>query len=478
MDPIIEQAQAAVQALFDGRQGQPSGQRVPSRTEKNAKPITSGIPAATANGAVATASMRGSGFMGYEDEPAGSAMNPIAQLGLFAKIRKESAWLRYTTFAPVSEKTGYLDTWDDRSFRMHPSASEGPRRSIPLHKPDVDQLTYSAKTLSGAFGIRLGAIRAAAKAGQNVNQLVQRGIAAGIGNVLADMGINGDTDLPADSDLNKQRRTADGWFAKIRANSSNYQSQADGFSYHNGMWAGMIQQIDKPYRSAPGLAWGVTDSMATRWLAELTATRASPSNSHPSIVNDLGQALLNSMGAQANPLGKPGIVIPQMDDDRYSTEGYGGTAPTSIVNDGDGTLTINVNSLCGASTDRSETGTDGQRYVTIGRISTGVEETLPVDYAAPNNTVATASALGQTVISTTAADYYVRYADTQSIFLGLWRYLALIVQNGMRVYSIFYPHDEVIEIVVHTDLDFLVADYDAFSLTDDLITPTFNILPG
>jgi hypothetical protein len=475
-DVIVERAQAAVQALFATHRGSATGQSIPVRTERNASPATAGMPTATPGGAV-SASLRSSGFLGYEDEPSGSALNPKAQLGLFAKIRKESAWLRYTTFAPVSEKTGYLDTWDDRSFRMHPTASEGPRRNIPLHRPDVDQLSFSTKTMSGAFGIRLGAIRAAAKAGQDVNALVQRGIAAGIGNVLADLGINGDSSLPQDTDQNRQRSTVDGWFKRIRDNSSNYQSRADGFSYHNGIWAGMIQQIEKAYRTAPGLAWGVTDSLATRWLAELTATRSSPSNAHPSIVNDLGQTLLNAMGAQANPLGRTGIVIPQMEDDRFTTEGYSGTAPTSITNNGDGTLTINVNTLADSGVDRSSTGTDGQRYVIVGNTSTGVEERLAVDYAAPNNTVTTTSTLGQLSVSTTAADYYVKWADTQSVALGLWRFLALIVQNGMRVYSIFYPHDEVIEIVVHTDLDFLVADYDAFSLTDDVITPEFNILP-
>jgi hypothetical protein len=480
MDPITEQCLQAVSGMVAGTRDAPSGHRVP-HVETKSSPVTGdgsmmvpGLPEG-----MMTVSTKGAGYLGSDAEPAGSALNPIAQLGLFSKIRAESSWLRFTTFAPVTENTGYLDTWDDRNFRMHSTASEGPRNNIPLHKPDVDQNTYSCRLMSGAFGIRLKALRQAVKAGQNVTALVRKGIAAGIGNVLADLGINGDTALPDDTDENKQRRVVDGWFQKIRENGGNYRGVNDGFSYHNGIWAGMLQDIEKPYRADRGLAWMLSDTLSTRWLTELTATGVSPANSHPSIINDLGSQLLNAMGAQANPLGKPGVVIPQMEDDRYSTaEGYTGVAPTSIVNNGNGTLTVNANTLADSGVDRSSTGTDGQRYITIGRVSTGVEETLAVDYAAPNNTVTTASQLGQTVVSTTAADYYIKWADTQSVFLGLPRFLTLVIQNGMRIYTVFYPHDEKFEVIVHIDLDYMVVDYEALSLTDDIITPRFSIVPA
>lgn len=479
-DVIVEQALKAVQGLVAGdRKSGKSNHQMPVVTERNADPVTRDVQVDGLGAGGLTVSTKGTGYMGVDDEPAGSTLNPIAQLGLFSKIRREAGWLRFTTFAPVSENTGYLDLWDDRNFRMHPTATEGPRRNIPLHKPDVDQQQYSTNTLSGAFGIRLKAIRSAARAGQNVNGLVQRGIAAGIANVLADLGINADSSLPDDTDENKQRATCDGWFQKMRDNSPNYQGRADGFSYHNGIWAGMLHQLDKAFRSDPGLAWGMSDTLASRWLTELSATGENPSNAHPSIVNDLGSQLLNAMGAQANPLGKPGVILPQIEDERYgSDEGYDGVAPTSVVDNGDGTLTINVNTLCDSGVDRSATGDDGQRYVTIGCSLTGVEETIAVDFSTPNNTVTTASLLGQTNASTTAADYYVRWADLQPLFIGLWRFLILIVQNGMRIYTVFYPHDEVIEVIVHADLDYMVADYEATSLVDDLITPRFDVFPA
>lgn len=465
MSAIMQQAQAAVNELFKTR--------VPSRTERS-QPAA----AASARGAGPVVSTRSSGYLGVDDQEAGSTLNPEAQLGLFVKIRKKSDWLRYTSFKQVSQSSGLLDTWTDADFRMKPTPSEAPRRGIPVHKPDVTTGRFSTSLMSGAFGIRLKALNAAKAAGQNVNQLVQNGIATGIGNVLADLAINGDSTLPTDSDLNTQRSAQDGWFKKIRDNAANYTSQDDGFGYHNGIWAGMLQQIDKAYRSDPSLAWGLSDTLGTRWLTELTATGASPSNAHPSIVNDLGSQLLNAMGARANPLGKTGIVIPQLDEDRWSSgEGYTGIAPTSVANNSDGTLTINVNTLATSGVNRGSSGADGQRYVTITCSLTGVSETLAISYSAPHNTVTTASLLGQTNPSTTAADYLVRWADTQSVFLGVYRHLYTVVQNGIRIYTVFYPHDEVMEVIVHMDLDFIIPDYEAVSLVDDIITPKFNVLP-
>jgi|6_EtaG_2_1085325.scaffolds.fasta_scaffold00031_97 hypothetical protein len=467
-DAIKNQALAAVQNLIGGG--------MPVRTENNASPVT---PQGSQNpGEAPVATFRGTGYLGVDDEPAGSALNPQAQLGLFSKIRSESQWLRYTTFRPVDASQGFIDLWDDRGFRMKPTAKEGPRPNIPLHKPDVSQTQFSTNTLSGAFGLRLPSIRAAAKAGQNVNALVQRGVSAGIANVLADIGVNGNSGLPSDTDENAQRSTCDGWYQKMRDNSPNYQGQANGFGYHNGLWAGMLHQIDKAYRNHPGLAWGLTDTLSSRWLTELSATGSNPSNAHPSIVNNLGSNLLNAVGTQANPLGKFGVIMPQLDDQMWSSdEGYDGIAPTSITDNGDGTLTINVNSLADSGTDRSSTGDDGQRYMVIGCADTGVEEIVEVDYSAPNNTVDTTSLLGQNTASTTASDYYIRWADCQSLFLGPWQYLALVAQHGMRIYTVFYPHDETIEVIIHADIDYVVIDYEATSLVDDLISPQFDILP-
>lgn len=474
MDPIVEAALSAVKGL--GR----------TRSEPNAAPVpvvTSEQRSAHADGPRTTSfssTLKSAGVFSTEDQPAGSALNPIASMGLFARIRKASSWLQYTRFAPVNEKTGYLSRWDDRDFRMSPVPTEGERRGIPSHKPDVTNDAFACKTMSGALTFYLDSLRQVSRSGQNVNAFIRQGVAAGIANTIADLAINGDTSLPSDSSLNIQRSRVDGFFKRIRANSTRYRGYDNGFSYRNGIWAAKIQDIDQPYRAASGLAWGLTDSLATRWLTELTALYGSPANSHPSIINPTGERILHTASQDARPMNKLGVIIPQMGDSNHSTrEGYSGIAPTSITNNSNGTLTININTLAVSGTDRSSTGTDGQRYVTVGRTSTGVEETLAVSYSAPNNTVTTTSLLGQGgSVSTTAGDYYVKWADTQSLFYGLMGMLNVVMRNGVRLYSVFYPRDEVIEVIVHMDLDFIITDYDAMTLTDDIITPRFDILPA
>src|SRR5687768_4884541 len=114
MDAFVQEALKAVEGLASrGRQP------VPNRTEKNASPHSSGGRVVEVNGSGGLqVTTKGVGYMTSDDEPTGSALNPQAQLGLFSKIRRESAWLRLTSFVPVTENTGFLDLWEDQNFRM------------------------------------------------------------------------------------------------------------------------------------------------------------------------------------------------------------------------------------------------------------------------------------------------------------------------------------------------------------------------
>lgn len=88
--------------------------------------------------------------------------------------------------------------------------------------------------------------------------------------------------------------------------------------------------------------------------------------------------------------------------------------PTSVTDNGNGTLTINVNSLFESGKDNSgrsvrvwlKSRTDGG----IGPLSASEAvaiQTIAVAFSAPNNTIAVPNLMGQTAASTTAADYWV-----------------------------------------------------------------------
>lgn len=84
-------------------------------------------------------------------------------------------------------------------------------------------------------------------------------------------------------------------------------------------------------------------------------------------------------------------------------------SPTSVTDNGNGTITFNVNSVCESGV--SNAGRQVMVYKKVpakGATTFGVAvETRTVAYAAPNNTITTTGALGQTTVSTTAADYEV-----------------------------------------------------------------------
>lgn len=83
--------------------------------------------------------------------------------------------------------------------------------------------------------------------------------------------------------------------------------------------------------------------------------------------------------------------------------------PDAAVDNGNGTITLTVNSACEASVDHS--GREVVVYLKIpakNAITEGIAiEQITSVYSAPNNTITTVAALGQTTISTTASDYFV-----------------------------------------------------------------------
>lgn len=90
-------------------------------------------------------------------------------------------------------------------------------------------------------------------------------------------------------------------------------------------------------------------------------------------------------------------------------------APTSITDNGNGTLSINVNSLFEAGKDNSgrsvrvwlKSRADGGLGPLSASESVAIQ-TITVTYSAPNNLVAVPNLLGQTVASTTASNYWVQ----------------------------------------------------------------------
>lgn len=154
-------------------------------------------------------------------------------------------------------------------------------------------------------------------------------------------------------------------------------------------------QVDGTSKATDGLGHILTTSLAYKKVATFQNTNA--------IVYDVGLMYAEvPAGIRINPrTGKPQY-------DRYQEEiGFQG-APTSVVDNGNGTLTFNVNSVTEASV------SNAGRLVRVYKV-------IPADGAAtmaiaveectvafgPNNTITTVGKLGQTTASVVAGDYVV-----------------------------------------------------------------------
>lgn len=82
-------------------------------------------------------------------------------------------------------------------------------------------------------------------------------------------------------------------------------------------------------------------------------------------------------------------------------------APNSVTDNGNGTITFNVNSVAEAS--HSHAGRLVAVYLNVPEATNAADaiEVVAVAYGAPNNTITTTGTLGQSVVSTTASDYTV-----------------------------------------------------------------------
>jgi len=80
--------------------------------------------------------------------------------------------------------------------------------------------------------------------------------------------------------------------------------------------------------------------------------------------------------------------------------------PDSVVDNGNGTLTANLDAICGGLDCSGRTAVIFQNDLASGALNLSIAlETLIVSWSGSANTITTAGALGQPVISTTAADY-------------------------------------------------------------------------
>jgi hypothetical protein len=303
---------------------------------------------------------------------------------------------------PVTEHVGELDT------------------TRVTTRPNTWNVAYSAVKFKSQFVLSWEEVTEAANTDNmaDLEARMLREFATAIGNDTADVVVNGDTSLAATTRRNKLLRGFDGILKTLNAGATVYDAATTAWG--GGIWGFMLDYMPEKYRQDGNLQWMYAPRVEARWKHFLT--NVDTTERMRSAVGD--DALVTEM--HHRPYGIKQNMIPQIS----ATMGSGQVAPTSVADDGDGTMTIVVTTL-------AVSGDKTGRKVKITCKATGLSETLTVSYPSSVNTIYSVTALGQDAISTTASDYTIEWADLSPIILGNPKGIILVYWNEMRSYRRF-----------------------------------------
>jgi hypothetical protein len=151
------------------------------------------------------------------------------------------------------------------------------------------------------------------------------------------------------------------------------------------------------------------------------------------------------------PLNKPVNIVNQIS----AMQGPTPVAPTSAAAQGAGIRLVLTTLVADATV---ATG----RLVKVTYKPNSITETIAITRPSTANVIDTVGKLGQTIVSTTASDYEVTFADESSIWLGNPKGLHQIIWLNMRAYRKFNQDADRWEIKVYNSLDFKVPTPEMF----------------
>lgn len=333
--------------------------------------------------------------------------------------------------------------------------------TIATH-PGTDNVPYNAGKFQATWYLTLEDLREAAATGEvDFDSKVRKAFAKAMGNDLARAAMNGDEDLGTGSRLNRLLRKRDGWLKKIRA-TGNRATTTLGSAFARGVFPALLDMLPEEFLDDPGLRWFMSSKVDLDWTDTLAGLGAS-------VGSALGDRALTER-ERHKPYGIPQLLIPQIPTSEGFARLIGTTAAAdTIADDGDGTLTATVSTMLGGAA----AGNAG-RKVKILCSATGQSETLTVLWTGAANTLESAGSLGQSTISTTAADYVLDLADITPILCTNPLNLCLVLCDKIRAYRKWQQEFERWRIDVFYDADFVLFNEDATALQDGVILPSFS----
>jgi hypothetical protein len=390
----------------------------------------------------------------------GQFMNRKAVHGLIVDAADDSGWLGATSMKFVDQRSGEFTDMTMGDWLMEP-ATEGETQTAS-NVATTAKIEYTTAKFHGTVFYTPEDVREAAASGEGdfIGKL-RKLIAIRLGSNIAQLAINGDTDLASGASTRENRflGTKDGWLKQIR-DAGNVLSTTRGSAYSIAAFQSAYDNLPERYQNDPNLRWMISPMLAANAQYAFASAWASASQ----VAND---ALLSRQQAQI--LGIQPVQVPQMSRTQGFATLNGSTTNADAVTNPSGTIIkLRVDTLLGGAA----AGNAG-RKIKVTRNSTGLSETRTVTWDGTNNFVSTVGALGQGSISTTASDYTLDIADCASILLTNPRNLVNVIDSSrFRMFNKFEQEADRFRLDFYVEMCPLVYRPEAASIQDGIIVST------
>lgn len=365
----------------------------------------------------------------------------------------QSAWLSAVSVKMRQQRAGTIPRLVINDV-VTEGVSENAGETVAT-SPDTDEVAYNAAKYQATWYLTLEDIGEARAAGEaDFDGKVRRAFAKAMGNDMARAGLRGDTSLDASTRLNRLLRQRDGWLVKARQ-GAHYLQTTRGTSWSRVVYPAMLRQLPTVFKDDPGLRWFLPPMLDEDFVYSLQN------------LGD-GAALRDQALTERRryaPMGIPPIMVPQWPTDQgFDTVAGAAVDPDSVTDDGDGTMTIVVDSLFGGYS-ASHAG----RMVRVTFDATGKSETLEVVDVSGSLKLRTVGSLGQSTISTTASAYTLDLADLTGMMLTNPANLFMVLCRSIRAYRKFEQEAERWRIDVFYEADFGIFNDDALVLQEGIV---------
>lgn len=307
-----------------------------------------------------------------------------------------------------------------------------------LTTPEARQTGYSCKKFKSELYITTEELQEAAVAGfENFEGRMMSMWSKQLSNDIAAMIMNGDKTLLPTTRTNRLYRAVDG-INKL-TDTGGLVIDAAGTEFNESMFFAMLDSLPERYADDPGLKFLFNRRVDLNWRKKLTNISTTEK-----MRSALGDKALTSVDT-VPPAGIQQILVNQIS----SYEGASGT-PDAVTASAPAII-LRVNALL------PDTSNKAGRKVKVTHKTTGLSEVCTVTYnGSSQNIITTTSALGQTTISTTAADYIIKVYDLTSIYLCNPQLLTLIYAYQWRSYREFNKDFDRYEITTYFQADFCI----------------------